>query len=210
MNILIVDDNENFANQLKRSLLRTYSDVELAVSLEEAQLKVLKSSFTHIILDIELGVTSGLKLFETTKNLQHPPKVIIMTAYSKKEYAIEALNNQAFYYLEKPVRTEQLIEIIGKEQEKNSLILNPDFNTILYQDQEIHLTQTEFDILSTFLANKNKVISKEKLHQAIYKNDVKAKNIINTHLLNLKNKLPCLKDNLKSVRGKGYIYYELD
>ncbi|WP_428740726.1 LytR/AlgR family response regulator transcription factor [Tenacibaculum sp.] len=128
---IIVEDE-----QISRDILRNYiakycSNVELlgeASNIEEAQKLIEKHELDLVFLDVEMPFGNAFDLLEKIENRTF--EVVFVTAYD--HYAIEALNNQATYYLLKPISIDELIKAVGlvteikeKENELENAILTP-------------------------------------------------------------------------------------
>jgi len=78
--------------------------------------------------------------------------------------------------------------------------------TVCFEEREVALTKTEFVILNLFLNSGGALITKEELHRLLYRDHVKARNALASHLTNLKKKVPFLAKGLKSIHGRGYVF----
>jgi YesN/AraC family two-component response regulator len=111
--ILIVDDNRDFREELV-DYLEDYETVE-ASSGEEA-LGVLKkpNEISLVILDVRMPGESGTKILKEIKSIFPDMGVVILTGYSTKDTALEALKGRADDYIEKPANIERIKEVIEK------------------------------------------------------------------------------------------------
>ena len=116
-NVLLVED-EHF---LRESIVRTidglddiYKVTGQASNGEEALEYLKKNDIQIVITDIQMPVMNGLELTKQIKN-QYPDTItIILTGYADFEYAQEALRQNAFEYLLKPVNPDELHESLNK------------------------------------------------------------------------------------------------
>src|SRR5436305_10796414 len=115
MRILIVDDEEVLRDVLETVLRREGFDVLLASSGEEA-LNVLDSSeeVDLVILDIMLPGISGIDTLRSIRVSTPSLPVIIITAFSSIDGAIEAMKHGAFHYIPKPFKNEEVVHTINK------------------------------------------------------------------------------------------------
>lgn len=114
--VLIVDD-EPLARQKLRQLLGAHPEIFIAGEAEgtqEALGKIRTESYDVIFLDVCMPGADGFALL---KELEKPPQVIFVTAYSS--YAVEAFSFAAVDYLVKPVRPARLAQAISRLQEKS-------------------------------------------------------------------------------------------
>ena len=107
-NILIVDDEELIRTTLSIKLDQDGYTTKTVESGENA-LKVLKSeSFDVVLTDLRMIGMDGIELLRQVKRLQPDIEVIILTGYASLESAIEALRNEAYDYLLKPINDSKL------------------------------------------------------------------------------------------------------
>jgi diguanylate cyclase (GGDEF)-like protein len=116
--LLVVDDEPYILPTLKALLMNEF-DVFTAPSAEQAQ-QVLHSQRIDVLLtDQRMPRRTGVELLEWAK--QHSPRTIrlLMTGYSELEDAVEAINKgSVYYYLLKPWRTEDLLQVLRNAADK--------------------------------------------------------------------------------------------
>ena len=121
--ILVVDDDLDFLEIIKRILGSKGYEVETAPSAGEAIAKIKEHFYNAAILDISLPDTDGTELLSMLLNM-HPDIIAIMlTGYSSVQNAVQSLNRGAFAYLEKPLDPENLLSVISRGLEKQRLVL---------------------------------------------------------------------------------------
>jgi DNA-binding NtrC family response regulator len=121
MRILIIDDEEVLRDVLDAVLRREGFDVVLASSGEEG-LNVLDGDEVDlVILDIMLPGISGIDTLRSIRvSTPHLP-VIVITAFSTIEGAIEAMKHGAFHYIPKPFKNEEVVLTVNKALEQRRL-----------------------------------------------------------------------------------------
>lgn len=112
--VLIVDDDRDFAESLQDLLGAHNYSARIASSSEEAMRVLLHFPAQVVLLDIRLGLQSGIRLLDELRNIMPDILSVMITAYSSVETAIEALRRGAYDYLPKPVRAEVLIASLDK------------------------------------------------------------------------------------------------
>jgi len=126
--ILIVDDELSMRQLLELLLAREGYDVTCAENGRKAVSLVEHNSYDLLLCDIRLGDISGLDVLKACKK-HHPGTVVIMiSAYSTTETAVDAMNQGAYDYVPKPFNNDELLETLAKalklrtvEQEKETL-----------------------------------------------------------------------------------------
>jgi len=122
MRILIVDDEEVLRDVLETVLRREGFDVALAASGEEA-LSVLDEddAVDLVILDVMLPGISGIDTLRAIRISNPTLPVIVITAFSSIDGAIEAMKHGAFHYIPKPFKNEEVVLTVNKALEQRRL-----------------------------------------------------------------------------------------
>src|SRR3989441_12793040 len=122
MRILIVDDEEVLREVLDAVLRREGFEVVMASSGEQA-LAVLDGddNIDLVILDVMLPGISGIDTLRAMRIANPYLPVIVITAYSSIDGAIEAMKQGAFHYIPKPFKNEEVILTVNKALEQRRL-----------------------------------------------------------------------------------------
>ncbi|HJW94894.1 MAG TPA: response regulator, partial [Thermoanaerobaculia bacterium] len=122
MRILIVDDEEVLRDVLETVLRREGFEVLLAASGEEA-LNVLDGdeNVDLVILDIMLPGISGIDTLRSIRVSTPSLPVIVITAFSSIDGAIEAMKHGAYHYIPKPFKNEEVVITVNKALEQRRL-----------------------------------------------------------------------------------------
>ncbi|GBE01753.1 nitrogen regulation protein [bacterium BMS3Bbin06] len=110
--ILVVDDQRAVCYSLKRFLSSEGFHVETAISGEEALKKIESLRPDVVIMDVRMPELGGLEALAMIKESHSKVQVIMMTAYSTTEKAIEAMKLGAYDYLVKPFDNDELLRLI--------------------------------------------------------------------------------------------------
>jgi DNA-binding NtrC family response regulator len=105
--VLIVDDEQVVHDVLQRVL--SHCAVTSVLSAEEGLKLLWEKGFHLVITDKNLPGISGLELLEKVKELSPETEVVLITGYSSKDAAIDALNKGAAGYIEKPFDDVRLV-----------------------------------------------------------------------------------------------------
>lgn len=183
--ILVVEDEENLQDALKLNLELEGYEISTASDGAEALKKVDEEYFDLIILDIMLPEIDGISVCETIrlKNIQVP--ILMLSARSSSADRVLGLKKGADDYLTKPFNLEELLLRIQKLIQKNKKLQDKSTvediytfgsNTIDFNAQEalnakgeqIALSRKEAMLLKLLIANKNEVVSREKILQSVW------------------------------------------
>lgn len=121
MKILIVDDETNIQKTTAMALKTMGHKSLAAYSGKQALKKLDEDKVNAIFLDLKLGTENGLEVYEQIRAEGHEMPVIMFTAYSSIETAIEATRKGVFDYVTKPFVPEQIRQLLKKIEENNSL-----------------------------------------------------------------------------------------
>ncbi|MDO4276975.1 MAG: response regulator transcription factor [Eubacteriales bacterium] len=226
--ILVIEDDGDISRLLCRILSNAGYSVIPAFSGTEAQLRLEKEVPDLILLDLMLPGITGEELLGFIRN-EHKLKVpvIILSAKSGLEDKVGTMTMGADDYITKPFEPEEvLVRVLavlrrcrgtgsGKEgcaredllQYKN-LLMKPSSRTVTVKEQEISLTNSEYDILYVLMEQPEKVFSRETLYEKVWKNGYYGEdNTVNVHVSNLRRKIAAVdkeQEYIKTVWGIGF------
>jgi len=110
--ILVVDDDRT-SRHLTESLLKREGWKVTGAKDGVDALKLLRTRrFTLMLLDVWMPRMNGLELLEQLRTLEHRPRVVVMTSDETPATLLQAVRDQAFTYVHKPVDAEFLIETV--------------------------------------------------------------------------------------------------
>lgn len=208
--ILILEDDIRLNETLTTLLGESYA-IKCAQNLQEATKILISCCVDLIISDFVLTDGDGFDLLRLINSLADRPKVVFITAFAEKNMVIRLINEKVSGFLEKPFDFSELHKIVKRELDAippptRALILRPYEKILSRQGSDISLTDVEFQILSYFVAQKDRWIAREELIQYVWGQSTNSRNTLDTHLSNLKRKIPDLKISLKVVRGRGFLF----
>jgi ATP-dependent Lon protease len=116
--ILVVDDEETVRKNLEHILKRENYTVVTAASGMEAIKKLEVSDFDVVLTDLKMEKVNGIEVLKKTKVKYPNTQVIMITAYASVDSAIEAIKRDAFHYIEKPFRLDEVRSVVKQAIEK--------------------------------------------------------------------------------------------
>src|SRR5213083_383797 len=120
--ILIIDDERPILMTLEALLERRGYQVDTAPTASQG-LKLLKTkSPSLVLLDLQLPDAEGLQTLDSIKTDSPEMPVIILTAHDTLNNAIESIKRGAYHFISKPYAPEELLSLIEKALEKQSLL----------------------------------------------------------------------------------------
>ena len=217
--VLVVEDDEEIAQVLQRSLRMEGYEVKLAGDgvrgLEEAHAFLPDL----IVLDLGLPRLDGVDVAKRLREDGDEVPILMLTARDALESRVEGLDVGADDYLVKPFERQELLArmraLLRRRPPRGmaplrvaDLMLNPDTHEVSRGDRKIELTQREFELLEYLLRNERLVISRQKLLDEVWGYDpFSITNTIEVFVSNLRRKLEAGGEPrlLHTVRGAGYV-----
>ncbi len=115
--ILIVDDEKNYLVILEALLAPEGYEIITENNALNALRLIRETDLDLVITDMRMPGTGGMELLEEAKRIDSELPVIMMTAYGTIEKAVEAMKKQAYDYITKPFRNEELKLTVKKALE---------------------------------------------------------------------------------------------
>jgi len=218
--ILIVDDEQVIREILEFNLTNEGFAITCAASAEEA-MKKLSSDFSLILLDIMMGGMSGYRFAETLRKKGNQIPIIFLTAKNTENDMLTGFSVGGDDYISKPFSIKEVIarvKAVIKRQRNN------DANQFIFEDfiidfsakevcigsEKIDLTKTEFNILKFLVMNKNRMISREKFIDEIWRETPYiTERTVDVHITRLRKKLGSKGAFIVNKTGFGYKFNEI-
>jgi DNA-binding NtrC family response regulator len=129
--VLIVDDETGILDSL-RILLKTEGFIPFTAHGGRAGMEQMAELRPDIVLtDVRMPEVTGVQVLSTARQVDPEMPVILMTAQATLQSAMQAVNEGAFYYIQKPFRNDELITILRRAAEHRKLRAE---NTTLKQE----------------------------------------------------------------------------
>ena len=219
MKLLLVEDEAGIANFVQQGLEEFGFTVDVAedgsIGLEQA----LTGDYDLLLLDWMLPGMSGIELCREFRKKFEDVPVIFLTAKDTVDETILGLQTGANDYIKKPFHFKELLERVKVQLRKSSkdnaeiisvqnIVLNLSSHQVFNNEQEVHLTQREFDLLKFLLHKKGKVCERKEIIKEVW--DIHFdydSSVIDVYINSLRKKLNLSShDNLiETIRGVGYI-----
>ena len=112
--VLVVDDEPMIVSLLSTVLREKGWDVTEAWSGTDGIDQLDRARFDVILTDLVMPGDSGIDLLRAAKEIHPDVEVILMTGYATADTAIEAMRNGAYHYIMKPLKTEEVVNLVEK------------------------------------------------------------------------------------------------
>lgn len=217
LNILYIEDEKNIRINIKKTLELFCQNVFDVENILNAKAILDKHRIDIIISDINLPDMSGLQFIKEVRIKDKTIPIILLSAYTDKEYLLEATKLKLVDYLTKPIDFINLNNALQKCVEEildNSRYIISFQNNIQYNvlhgtliniidNKEIYLTSKELDLLNLLIKNGTSVSSADELKATIWEDSFEATDSALKNTLNkIRRKIG--KESIINISGIGY------
>lgn len=225
MKVLIVEDEHDLLLEIQAFLNHENLVCEIASNFHEAESRIAAYEYDIAIIDITLPGGSGLELIKLIKNINQKTGIIIVSAKNSLDDKLSGLNIGADDYITKPFHLAELnarIKALIRRRSfdgSNDIIFNEievveNDNRVLVHGESINLTKKEYELLVFFIANKNRLVTRETIAEHLWGDNIDYVDnfdFIYTHINNLRKKIQKAggQNYISSVYGMGYKFAEL-
>ena len=216
--ILIVDDDSRLLSLLDRYLHQNKFRVTCASDGREARQQLEFFEFDLLIIDVMMPGETGIELINDLRESLDVP-ILLLTAMNEPDDRILGLESGADDYLSKPFSPKELIarikailrrnspDLVDEKIKYGNLIIDSENHVTTYKDILIKLGPTEFKLLYLLLANRQRVMTRERIVEKIWTNETEVDSrTVDVHIKRLR---ATLKDygvspSIETIRSAGY------
>ncbi len=229
--ILVVEDETHVVSFIKKGLTEEGFEVTVAFDGKTGLQLALNSDYDFIILDIMLPEMNGLEVCKNIRKENQEVPILFLTALGTSENIVLGLENGADDYLVKPFKFIELVARIksllrrttdrSSDKEKiiqqdyiysfEQIVLNDYTKKVTRNGEEISLTTKEYKLLFYFLQNKNKVLSRMDILEAVWGVEYDlGTNVVDVYVNYLRKKIDTnpTEKIIHTVIGMGYVLKE--
>src|SRR3989339_490279 len=218
MRILIVEDEVEILNFLKKSLENECYVVDAAKDGEKGSFLARTNHYDLIILDNIMPKKTGLEVCEDIRKEGKNTPILILSVKSEVTTKVDLFNAGADDYLTKPFSVDELIarikallrrpkQLQSEIFQVNDLTLDAGKHEVVRGGEEINLTRKEFVLLKYMMKNQGTVLSRSMIMEHVWDMTVDPfSNTIESHIMSLRKKIDSAgkKKLIKTVAGRGY------
>lgn len=214
MQILIVEDEKNMSELLKLELTHVGYKCEQAFDGEAGFNMAIQNNYDLIVLDLMLPRMNGIEVCRRLREVKNVP-VIMLTARDEVMDKVNGLQAGADDYLAKPFAMEELLARIAAMLRRSNMHneklsyefkdvkLDVKSRKVTFQDKEISLTTTEYDLLLLLVKNGGSVVTKDEILDEVWGYDSEVStNVVEVYIRYLRNKMEGIQ--IDTIRGVGY------
>ncbi len=218
MRILIIEDEINLADSLKRAFEEQHYSVDVSNTGENGVFLGNVNDYDLIILDIMLPDIEGWEVCKRLRKDGVKTPVMMLTALDAVDDKIRGLDEGADDYMTKPFDLRELMarvrSLIRRQAEQKTtkiyvadLVMDTSERTVIRAGKDINLSAKEFAMLEYFILNKNKVLTREMISEHVWDmNFDPQSNVIDSFVRFLRQKMDKGFDKqlIQTIRGAGY------
>jgi len=218
MRVLIIDDNKQVAESLRRGLKSTYA-VDVAFTGQQGMVQAESAPYDVILLDLNLPDLNGEDICASLRFNGVKTPIIVLTGRDVVQDKVDLLDMGADDYITKPFSLEEVkarmrAALRHGHQETTSntlkfedLELDPASRTVKRHNTTVDLRRKEFDLLEYMMRNQGKTLTRPMILEHIWdmNNNLWA-NVVDVHIKHLRDKIDRPFDSkiIKTVHGVGY------
>lgn len=214
---LIIDDEKLLADSTAEYFNLFGVKTAVAYNASECRAFFQENSAQLVLLDINLGDSSGFELCKELREKTQIP-ILFISARTSDDDMIIALNIGGDDYVQKPyslgvllAKVKAVLKRCGRhaDGEYSDGRLSVDFNAkqVLIEGTPVKLTSLEFKLLSYLIKNENKVISKQELFEKVWEDKFTGDGTLNVHIRKIREAIerePGSPEYIITVWGDGY------
>lgn len=219
--VLIVDDDPRF-RELVADIMKKqgYQPVEVRDGQEAIETLIrLKDEIDLVILDVMMPVLDGWEVLKALREFSEVP-VIMLTALGDDRHVVFGLEEGADDYISKPFSYEVFVARVKALLRKAALEKQSEITAggirivqvnhkVFADGREVELNRKEYNLLLYLIKNKNQVLSRDRLLDALWGHDFEGgARTIDTHVKTIRAKLAGCGSQIRTVRGSGYRFAE--
>ncbi|HEV3312639.1 MAG TPA: response regulator transcription factor [Chloroflexota bacterium] len=219
--VLVLDDDEQIRNTLRRALLYAGYDVALAATGEDALGEALSHPPDIAIVDITLPGIDGLEVTRRLREDRPDLPILLLTARDSVDDRVKGLDIGADDYVVKPFATEELMARVRAHLRHGAqtaqvlryadLTLDTGTREARRGDREIQLSTTQYELVKLFLNNPRQVLTRDLIMERVWGYDFEGEsNVLEVYISQLRHKLEEAEEPrlIHTVRGAGYVLRE--
>ncbi len=218
MNVLIIEDTQDIAASIYDYLDALGYTIDAASDGVTGLHLAVTQDYDVVILDLNLPGIDGIDLCRRLrKDAKRSVPVLMLTARDSLESKLEGFSCGADDYLTKPFSLKELaarVKVLSEHVNRmpasqllvGDLSLDIDAHEVNRAGKHINLNPTQFRIIMFLMQNPHRVIKREELEYAVWKDNPPDSDALRTHLSNLRQVVdkPFDQPLLHTIRGFGY------
>jgi len=214
LTILYIEDDNSTREYLTNILKMLCNNIIAIDSCDDGIELYHKYSPDIIISDIMLGKINGLDFVKLIRDVDKNIPIILISAYSDKEFLLDAVKLRLTDYIIKPIDFDKLQESLKKATEyiidnglynihiNDDLVYNISSKCLFKDNKEVKLTNYELILLELLIKHKDRVVTIEEIKTTVWCDEYPSDGALKSLIHKLRKKIG--KDTINSTSGIGF------
>ena len=217
MRILVVEDNTQISDIIRRGLAEEGYIVDTASDSDEAEALCTDHVYDVMILDLILPGKDGLEFCKSLREKDDRTRILMLTARTKLQNKIAGFEAGADDYLTKPFAFDELSvrirALLKREATRSSPVLRHDNLTldtatgeVRQHEKQVKVTRLEYSLLEYFMLRPGALITKRMIEDDVLNEpEGVVSNAVEVLVSRLREKIKTeTEDPIETLRGRGY------
>jgi DNA-binding response OmpR family regulator len=218
LHLLIVEDDIQLADVVRRGLARDGQTADVCANGDDAVLQAELNEYDGIILDVMLPGLNGLEVLRHLRAGGITTPILMLTARDSVEDVVAGLEAGADDYLTKPFAFRELrarLQSImrrasgsaSSQLQAGDIVVDVSTQEVLRAGVRVPMTNREYQVLEYLMHNRGRVLSRSMIEEHVWGYDYEGiSNTVDVHIRRLRRKLDRLGESsiIETVRNAGY------
>jgi two-component system copper resistance phosphate regulon response regulator CusR len=218
MRLLVVEDDEEIAEQIARALRGDGYTVDVLDNGRDAPGQVAMNHYLLIVLDGMLPGMDGWAVCRELRRRRDAVPILMLTARDSVDDRVRGLEEGADDYLVKPFDYRELLARVRALIRRDKVVrtgiikvadleIDSRSHHVTRAGQEIRLTPREYSLLEALARNAGRTLTRDVILDRIWDREENTENAVNFHVTSLRRKVDAGHDVklIHTVHGFGYV-----
>jgi DNA-binding response OmpR family regulator len=218
MRLLIVEDDPDIAEVVRRGLVAGGYDVDVAADGEAGLRAAQEHEYAAVLLDIMLPGLSGWEVCCRLRTGRRTTPILMLTARDAVEDRVKGLDLGADDYLPKPFELSELLArvraLVRRDRVHRTrvirlgeVVIDTGARQVTVAGREVHLTSREYTLLEALASHEGRPLTREYVLERVWSDDESYSNTVDVYIGQLRRKIdggrkPSL---IQTLHGVGYV-----
>ena len=214
LDLLLVDDNQRIHAEIYSLFSSIFKTITLAHDAKTALKHYKNKNIDIVITDIEMPDINGLTFIEEIRSTNQNIPIVILSAHTDTDYLLRAANLQIDGYITKPINFKKFESTLARAVLRlehrikpanisSAITYHPLLKTLQVDDKETSLGNKECLLLELLIHNNHKVVSKNKIQDTVWPDEIMTESALKNLLGELRKKLKY--NVIKNQPARGWI-----
>jgi DNA-binding response OmpR family regulator len=218
MRLLIVEDDADIAEVVRRGLTAGGYDVDIAADGEAGLRAAQEHEYAAVLLDVMLPGLNGWEVCRRLRSGRRTTPILMLTARDAVEDRVKGLDLGADDYLPKPFELRELLArvraLVRRDRvhrtrviQVGEVAIDTGARQVTVAGREVHLTSREYTLLEALASHEGRPLTREYILERVWSDDESYSNTVDVYIGQLRRKIdggrkPSL---IQTLHGVGYV-----